>query len=50
MFRQFKLRAQKDGFRVAMLIELNQTINHWVQEHILRVDTQLRPCLTPAAA
>jgi hemerythrin len=46
MFQRFKARAQKEGFRTIMLAELNQTINAWVQDHILRVDTQLKPCLS----
>jgi len=33
-----------------MLKELNQTINVWIQDHILRVDTQLKPCLEKPAA
>jgi len=46
LFQRFKTHTQKDGFRLAMLVELNQTINAWVQDHILRVDTQLKPCIT----
>ena len=49
LFLRFKAQTQKDGFRLAMLVELNQTINAWVQDHILRVDTQLRPCVTRKA-
>jgi len=45
LFHLFKNRAQKEGFRIAMLVDLNQTINAWVQDHILRVDTQLKPCV-----
>jgi len=45
LFHTFKLRAQKEGFRLTMLVELNQTINAWIQDHILRVDTELKPCL-----
>ena len=45
MFQSFKLKTKKQGFRLEMLVELNQTINVWVQEHILRVDTELKPCL-----
>ena len=32
-----------------LLIELNQTVNQWIQEHILRIDLQLKP-LAPQAA
>ncbi len=51
MFQRFKKSIHKEGFRLEMLTELNQTINVWIQDHILRVDTQLKPCLArlPAA-
>ena len=45
MFQRFKTRTQKEGFRFLMLVELNQTINAWVEDHIMRVDTQLKPCI-----
>ena len=50
MFQRLKAHSRKEGFRREMLMELNQTINVWVQDHILRIDTQLTPCLTPATA
>jgi hemerythrin len=50
MFQRFKLNVHKEGFRLDMLKELNQTINVWIQDHILRVDTQLKPCLEKPAA
>jgi hemerythrin len=46
LFQRFKARARKEGFRSVMLAELNQTINAWIQDHILRVDTQLKPCMS----
>ena len=46
MFQRFKTRAKKEGFRFIMLVELNQTINAWIEEHIMRVDTQLKTCIT----
>ncbi len=49
MFKRFKANIHKEGFRLEMLTELNQTINIWIQDHILRVDTQLKPCLEPTA-
>ena len=48
VFQRFKTRTQKEGFRFLMLVELNQTINAWVEDHILRVDTQLKPCIMRA--
>jgi hemerythrin len=51
MFQRFKQNIHKEGFRLEMLKELNQTINVWIQDHIMRVDTHLKPCLArPAAA
>jgi hemerythrin len=43
MFQRFKAKASKEGFRMELLIDLNQTINVWIQDHILRIDTQLKP-------
>ncbi len=48
IFQRFKLRSQKEGFRTPMLVEMNTTINVWIQDHILRVDTELKPCLARA--
>jgi len=50
LFQRFKANAQKEGFRLEMLVELNQTINVWIQSHILSVDTELKPCLAKGAA
>jgi hemerythrin len=49
LFQRFKVRSQKEGFRVGMLVELNQTINVWIQDHILRVDVELKPCIAARA-
>lgn len=43
MFARFKEKSRKRGFRLELLVELNQTINTWIQDHILRIDTQLKP-------
>ena len=45
MFQRLKAHSKKEGFRLEMLVELNQNINAWVQDHILRVDTELKPCV-----
>ena len=45
MFQRLKLHSQKEGFRLEMLVELNQSINVWIQDHILRVDTELKMCV-----
>jgi hemerythrin len=45
LFTRFKARVRKEGFRIEMLAELNQTLKTWIQDHILRVDLELKPCL-----
>ncbi len=49
IFKRFKDKSRHQGFRMELLMELNQTINNWIQEHILRIDLQLKP-LAPQLA
>ncbi len=49
MFQRFKAKSRKEGFRMELLIDLNQTINAWIQDHILRIDIQLKPLAGKAA-
>jgi len=44
-FHEFKERCAKEGLRQDVLRSLHQSLSSWIQEHILQVDTQLRPCL-----
>lgn len=46
--QQFKNDIQHKGIRPEALRTLHQTMCLWIQEHILTVDTQLRPCLKAA--
>jgi hemerythrin len=48
-FRRFKGRYQAEGFRPEVLKDLHQMVSTWIEEHILQVDTQLKPCLKGAA-
>jgi hemerythrin len=50
MFSQHKQHAEKEGFRLELLVELNRVIHAWIQDHILRVDTELKPCLARPGA
>ncbi len=45
MIRDFKARSLAGGFRREMLDELSRMLNHWVQGHILNLDTELKPCI-----
>ncbi len=46
-FQTFKKRYKAEGFRREVILSLHQTASRWIEEHILRVDTQLRPCIKP---
>jgi len=48
MFRRYKENSVREGFRLELLNELNQTMHAWIQDHILRVDIALKPCLKAA--
>jgi hemerythrin len=44
-FQRFKYRFENEGCRPDILKELHDTCSAWIQGHILRIDTQLKPCL-----
>lgn len=48
-FQRFKERTLTEGFRPEVLRSMHQTMSLWIQEHILQIDTQLRPCFAAAA-
>jgi len=41
----YKARVKVEGFRQEALVQLHSTLGKWIEEHILRIDTQLKPCL-----
>lgn len=46
--QQLKEDTRRKGIRPAALRTLHRTMSQWIEEHILRMDTQLRPCLKAA--
>jgi hemerythrin len=48
-FRKFKLRLEGDGYRPDVMAELYESCSAWIQQHILRIDVQLKPCLNRPA-
>lgn len=46
-FRGFKLRFRIEGYRPEVVKELFEACVAWIDQHILRIDVQLRPCQTP---
>lgn len=43
--RDYKRRCEREGFSVELLRQLHQVMRTWITEHILKVDTQLKPCI-----
>lgn len=44
-FQEFNERCRTEGLHLEVLRQLHQKLSSWIQEHILVVDTQLKPCL-----
>ena len=49
-FRAYKHRFETEGCRPDLLTELHEACSSWIQQHILRIDVQLKPCLNQTAA
>ena len=51
-FREFIQNYQRQcehrGFNLELLRELHEKMQVWIQDHILKIDTQLRPCISGA--
>ena len=43
----YKLRCEIEGFNIELLRKLHQVMREWIEDHILKVDTLLRPCIPP---
>jgi hemerythrin len=46
--RDYKRQCGQEGFKLELLAQLHETMQSWIEEHILRIDTQLRPCIPPS--
>jgi hemerythrin len=46
-FREFKRRFEAEGCRPNVLKELHDRCSFWIQDHILKIDMQLKPYLEP---
>jgi len=44
-FNEFKQQCRTNGLRREFIENLHATVSGWIMEHILRVDTQLKPCI-----
>ena len=41
----YKRLCEIEGFKVELLRNLHEVMRKWIVEHILKVDTQLKPCI-----
>jgi hemerythrin len=46
-FRNFKRKSRNQGYRQELVRELHECCVQWIEQHILEVDTSLKPCQTP---
>jgi hemerythrin len=42
----YKKMCEAEGLNVSLLRTLHKRIRAWIEEHILKIDTRLRPCIT----
>ena len=43
--RDYKRLCEVEGFKVELLKNLHELMRTWITEHILKIDTQLKPCI-----
>jgi hemerythrin len=41
----YRRLCEVEGFKVDLLRNLHQVMRAWITDHILKIDTQLRPCI-----
>jgi len=44
--REYKRHCEVEGFNLGLLRKLHQAMREWIEDHILKVDTSLRTCIT----
>lgn len=43
--RDYKALCKLEGFKPELLRNLHAVMSKWITEHILKIDTQLKPCI-----
>ena len=43
--RDYKRQCEIEGFKIELIRSLHGVMQKWIQEHILKIDIQLRTCL-----
>jgi hemerythrin len=48
IFANYRRQCAAEGLDMELLRKLHATASLWIQEHILKIDTRLRPCIKAA--
>lgn len=43
--RNYKRLCEIEGFKVELLRNLHELMSSWIEQHILKIDTRLKPCI-----
>lgn len=49
VFQNIAQRVESEGVTSALAIETQQEVANWVRNHIIKIDTKLRPCAAAAS-
>jgi hemerythrin len=49
IFQGISEKVESEGVTSALAIETQQEVSNWVRNHIVRIDTKLRPCAAAAS-
>jgi hemerythrin len=44
--RDYKRLCDQQGFNLQLLRNLHHVMDSWIRDHILKIDTQLKPCIS----
>ncbi len=50
LFMRMKKKLDAEGFKEEVVQELHRFCKNWIQQHILHIDVQIKPCLEPKPA
>jgi len=50
VIHEYKSGFEKHGFKLELLKALHEYMERWIQDHILQIDTQLRPCMEASSS
>ncbi len=48
LFNTFRKRFDEAGASISLVMEINETVSHWLVQHIGKIDMQLKDCMAKA--